>query len=39
MEVLLPQVLHHGLPWWLSVNRLPVQETWVPSLGGEDALE
>ena len=27
-----------GLPWWLSSKRiyLPIQETWVQSLGQED---
>ena len=29
-----------GLPWWLSVKNLPaMQETRVPSLAWEDALE
>ena len=29
-----------GLPWWLSGRiRLPIQETWVRSLGREDPLE
>ena len=30
-----------GLPWWLSgkIIGLPVQDTWVGSLVGEDLLE
>ena len=28
-----------GLPMWLSGIHLPVQETWVQSLGLEDTLE
>ena len=27
------------LPWWLSGIYLPMQETWVQSLGQEDPLE
>ena len=31
---------HFGLPWWLMVKNLPaMRETWVRSLGQEDALE
>ena len=30
-----------GLPWWLRCKRirLPMQETWLQSLSGEDPLE
>ena len=30
-----------GLPWWLRWKRirLPMQETWLQSLSGEDPLE
>ena len=30
-----------GLPWWLRWKRirLPMQETWLQSLSGEDSLE
>ena len=40
-EVFLALIVVVGLPWWLRWYRihLPMQETWVRSLGQEDALE
>ena len=34
MEVLLPQVLHHGLPWWLSVKESPASAGDLGSIPG-----